>query len=173
MGRDAPQLEYSISFNQIGISKKPYDGTNVTIKFDVKFSVEGISSLLIRKGDIGNTSLKVYDENRREIFSAFSIGHVPGDTTGLNPRTFYLPLFENLKLKQISLTRVLRKRLVLSFYYPWYGNPQNVYGSGILWHWEDIGYDSIGSSTHYPLLGSYDSQDTKVIEAHIKMYRGI
>ncbi|MEM1548585.1 MAG: endo-1,3-alpha-glucanase family glycosylhydrolase [Thermoproteota archaeon] len=160
MGSNASQLEYFISFNQIGISKKPYDETNVTIKFNVKFSIEGVSSLLIEKGDIGNTSLKVYDENKRGVFSAFSIGHVPGDT-------IYLPLFE--KLKQISLTRVLRNRLVLSFYYPWYGNPQNIYGSGILWHWEDIGYDSIGSSTHYPLLGPYDSQDTKVIEAHIKM----
>ncbi|MEM2415582.1 MAG: hypothetical protein QXZ04_07305, partial [Thermoproteota archaeon] len=78
MGSNASQLEYFISFNQIGISKKPYDETNVTIKFNVKFSIEGVSSLLIEKGDIGNTSLKVYDENKMGVFSAFSIGHVPG-----------------------------------------------------------------------------------------------
>ncbi len=170
-GANAPQLGYSVSSNQITIHKKQYDETNVTIKFNIKFSIEGKLSLLIKKGDIGNTILKVCDESGKEIFSAVSVGHVPNDTSGLNPRNFYLPPLENLELgkEQANLSKVLNRQLVLAFYYPWYGNPQSNEGSGILTHWENVEYSSIGSSTYYPLLGPYDSQDEKVIKAHVEM----
>lgn len=170
-GESAPQLSYSISLNQIAIHKRQYDETNVTIKLDVLLSVEGKVSLLIEKGDIGSTTLRVYDKNGKEIFSAVSVGHVPNDTSGLNSRKFYLPSLKNLELskEQVNLSKILSKQLVLAFYYPWYGNPQSSEGSGILTHWENVEYSSIGSSTYYPLLGPYDSQDENVIDAHIKM----
>ncbi|NHV07268.1 MAG: hypothetical protein HA495_08025 [Thaumarchaeota archaeon] len=171
LGENAPQLSYSVSSNQITIHKKQFDETNVTIKFYVTFSIEGKPSLLIEKGDIGSTALKIYDKSGKEIFSAVSVSHVSNDTSGLNPRSFYLPSLENFELskEEANLSKVLSRQLVLAFYYPWYGNPQSNEGSGILTHWEKIEYNSIGSSTYYPLLGPYDSQDERVIEAHIEM----
>jgi glycoprotein endo-alpha-1,2-mannosidase len=59
-------------------------------------------------------------------------------------------------------------RHVLAFYYPWYGNPHSENGSGRWSHWQDVDEQAktIGSSTHYPELGPYDSHDPKVIRQH-------
>jgi glycoprotein endo-alpha-1,2-mannosidase len=60
------------------------------------------------------------------------------------------------------------ERRVLAFYYPWYGIPDGPGGAGKVVHWGKIdarGHD-IAASTHYPLLGAYDSHDPKVIEQH-------
>lgn len=68
---------------------------------------------------------------------------------------------------------------VVAFYYDWYGNPEF---SGKWLHWDEChyttrdpskminekGYRDLGA-THNPILGAYDSQDPKVVEAHIKM----
>lgn len=61
-------------------------------------------------------------------------------------------------------------RQVLAFYYPWYGNPQAPEGSGRWSHWRDVDEQAktIGSSTHYPELGPYDSHDPKVITQHCR-----
>lgn len=65
----------------------------------------------------------------------------------------------------ISWTNVPKK--VLAFYYAWYGNPQV---SGRWIHWQEVNEADkrIGSSTHYPLLGPYDSHDPKIIEQHCR-----
>ena len=61
--------------------------------------------------------------------------------------------------------------MVLAFYYQWYGN---VLGkSGQQFHWSDITYQGIGSSTYYPLFGPYDSQDDGLISAHIELARAL
>ncbi|ASV74197.1 Endo-alpha-mannosidase [Thermogutta terrifontis] len=59
-------------------------------------------------------------------------------------------------------------RHVLAFYYPWYGNPAATGGSGRWSHWRDVDENvkTIGSSTHYPELGPYDSHDPKIIRQH-------
>jgi hypothetical protein len=59
-------------------------------------------------------------------------------------------------------------RKVLAFYYPWYGNAEVRDGSGRWSHWEhvDEGKREIGSSTHYPTLGPYDSHDPELIAQH-------
>ncbi len=59
-------------------------------------------------------------------------------------------------------------RKVLAFYYPWYGNPAVADGSGRWSHWSDVEEDRgrIGSSTHYPALGPYDSHAPKLIAQH-------
>lgn len=61
-------------------------------------------------------------------------------------------------------------RLVLTFYYPWYGNPGSPSGSGRWSHWEGVNEVAkrIGTSTHYPRLGPYDSYAPDVIAEHIK-----
>jgi hypothetical protein len=60
-------------------------------------------------------------------------------------------------------------RKVLAFYYPWYGNPEVEGGSGRWAHWSkvDEAQRQIGSSTHYPTLGPYDSHDPKLIAQHV------
>ena len=59
---------------------------------------------------------------------------------------------------------------VLAFYYGWYGNPQV---SGRWLHWKDVDVvkKQIGSSTHYPVLGAYDSHDPQVVEQHCREAR--
>ena len=67
---------------------------------------------------------------------------------------------------EIRYAEVPRK--VLAFYYPWYGNADVEGGSGRWSHWSDVDQqkDEIGSSTHYPTLGPYDSHDPKLIAQH-------
>lgn len=66
---------------------------------------------------------------------------------------------------KVSWSNVPKK--VLAFYYAWYGNPKV---SGRWFHWENVdeARKQIGSSTHYPVLGPYDSHDPKVIEQHCR-----
>ncbi len=58
-------------------------------------------------------------------------------------------------------------RQVLAFYYDWYGNPTV---SGHWVHWDKVNEPNktIGSSTHFPVLGAYDSHDPKVIDQHFQ-----
>ncbi len=64
---------------------------------------------------------------------------------------------------KVRYERVPRK--VLTFYYGWYGNPQT---SGRWVHWEQVDTErkQIGNSTHYPVLGAYDSHDPRVVRQH-------
>jgi hypothetical protein len=62
-------------------------------------------------------------------------------------------------------------RLVLSFYYPWYGTPTGPggLGAGGKWvHWDGVDEKgrSIASSTHSPASGPYDSQDPRTLARH-------
>lgn len=56
---------------------------------------------------------------------------------------------------------------VLAFYYTWYGNPEH---SGSWVHWDNVRPEKhdIGTSTHYPALGAYDSHDPELISTHIR-----
>ncbi len=58
-------------------------------------------------------------------------------------------------------------KTVLAFYYGWYGNPK-ISGRWFHWHEVDEINKHIGSSTHYPQLGPYDSHDPKVVEQHCR-----
>lgn len=58
-------------------------------------------------------------------------------------------------------------KLVLTFYYPWYGNPE-VSGRWVHWSGVDREKKEIASSTHYPALGPYDSHDPKLCDQHAK-----
>ena len=56
---------------------------------------------------------------------------------------------------------------VLVFYYPWYGSQEY---SGRWIHWQDVEprKKAIGSSTHYPVIGAYDSTDPKLIDRQMR-----
>jgi glycoprotein endo-alpha-1,2-mannosidase len=84
------------------------------------------------------------------------------------------------ELSQAELLRALRARagvrhslpprLVLAFYYGWYGAPE-VSGKWLHWDGVDAERKQIATSTHYPVLGAYDSNDPKVIEQHCRWAR--
>ena len=62
-------------------------------------------------------------------------------------------------------------RLLLAFYYPWYGSSDGPGGKahgGKYIHWEgvDLAKKSIANSTNFPVLGAFDSHDPKVIDQH-------
>ena len=65
------------------------------------------------------------------------------------------------------------ERRVMAFYYPWYGIPEGPGGAGRTVHWGkiDAANHDIAASTHYPLLGAYDSHDPKVIDQHCQWAR--
>jgi hypothetical protein len=56
---------------------------------------------------------------------------------------------------------------VLAFYYGWYGNPAT---SNHWLHWKnvDVAAKHINESTHFPVLGAYDSHDPKIVDAHCR-----
>ena len=59
-------------------------------------------------------------------------------------------------------------RKVMAFYYPWYGTADGPGGAGRTVHWgriDEVNKD-IQASTHYPIIGAYDSHDPKVIDRH-------
>lgn len=64
---------------------------------------------------------------------------------------------------KVQWTKVPKK--VLAFYYAWYGNPK-VSGRWVHWEQVDEARKQIGSSTHYPQLGPYDSHDPQVVAQH-------
>ena len=59
------------------------------------------------------------------------------------------------------------KKRVLALYYPWYGMPPR---SGRWLHYDkvDVGRKKIGSHTHYPVSGPYDSLDPVTIDLHLQ-----
>jgi len=62
------------------------------------------------------------------------------------------------------------QRMVLTFYYPWYGVPDGPGGAGRTVHWGKIdeANKEIQASTNYPALGAYDSHDPEVIDKHCR-----
>ncbi len=66
---------------------------------------------------------------------------------------------------RVGYARLPRK--VLAFYYGWYGNPTH---SGRWLHWEGVDAErrQIATSTHYPTLGAYDSNDPAVLDQHCR-----
>jgi branched-chain amino acid transport system substrate-binding protein len=59
---------------------------------------------------------------------------------------------------------------VAAFYYPWYGNPDV---DGTWFHWQDAGRDPPFevTSSFYPLLGPYSSNDPAVVAQHFAWLR--
>ncbi len=61
-----------------------------------------------------------------------------------------------------------RSRLLLAFYYPWYGTPSGPSGGWV--HWNPAsGYDS----THVPIIGFYDSRSDDVIRYHVRVAKSV
>jgi len=170
-GLEAPDLRYTISPKFIWIGKKTSDTTFVRIDIEIIALKSSDATIIIKKGDIGSTKISIYvwkDGKYSLLFSIINEGINP-QYPGTNERSFYLSLEQLYKQPSSTIAyQAISKeieRCILAFYYPWYGTS---YGPSRIWfHWEGISQNSIANAAHYPLLGIYDSQDEKLIEAHI------
>jgi glycoprotein endo-alpha-1,2-mannosidase len=77
-------------------------------------------------------------------------------------------LQDSTALNAESLRESMVSRKVLAFYYPWYGTADGPGGEGRTVHWGriDAVNKDIQASTHYPIIGAYDSHDPKLIDQH-------
>ncbi|MEM2216757.1 MAG: endo-1,3-alpha-glucanase family glycosylhydrolase, partial [Thermofilaceae archaeon] len=169
-GLTVPDLKVSATGGSISINKKQYDATLVRMRVKgwLMFT-DATVNVTVVKGDIGYTIVRVLVPGvEKTVWEFTNTGVVPG-SSGFNPRSSHLPrvtLTEASKVRELAVPR-----LVLAFYYPWYGTPQGA--SGRWFHWRGISYTGIGSSTDYPLLGPYDSWDPRVVRSHIKMAKAV
>lgn len=79
--------------------------------------------------------------------------------------------FQELGVGKFSIEKSKVQKLVLAFYYPWYGTPEY---SGKWRHYDsvpDVENKDIKGWAHYPLYGPYDSKDPKVVERHFKQMK--
>ncbi|MEA3403938.1 MAG: glycoside hydrolase family 99-like domain-containing protein [Armatimonadota bacterium] len=103
------------------------------------------------------------------LLMAVTVGSISGAAEpfgGSSSVTSLLEFFAQRSRRQF--TDVPRK--VMAFYYTWYGTPEFEHG----WrHWNAVDFANrdIKASTHYPLIGPYDSQDPEVIDLHIDQAR--
>lgn len=84
--------------------------------------------------------------------------------SGVEPTAVQITDIQALK-ERATVRRSSPTRKVLAFYYTWYGNP-GVSGRWV--HWENVDTEKkqIASSTNYPALGAYDSNDPQVVDKH-------
>ena len=104
--------------------------------------------------------------NRRRIVAGIAVIVVVAIFLGV---TAYLII----EMKSTSVPK--SSRLVLAFYYPWYGTPEGP--TGIWRHWNEGGHypdnfidarRDLGSA-HYPINGPYDSKNKSLIAWHLKL----
>lgn len=171
-GAGASDLRVSAGGSEVAVSKRQYDTTLVVVRAEGWLVFPGdAANVTVAKGDLEYTAVRVYAVvGGREVLvcNFTNSGIVPG-SGGLNPRSTLLPR-SALAAASPQTVKVLERvapKLVLAFYYPWYGNPQ---GSSSRWfHWDRVSHASIGTATDYPLLGPYDSWDPRVARSHILM----
>jgi len=171
-GIGAPDLRVDALGSEVAVNKRQYDTTLVVVRVEGWLAFTGDSvKVTVAKGDLEYTTVRVYavvDGREVLVWNFTNSGVVPG-SGGLNPRSAQLPR-SALAAASPRTVKVLERaapKLVLAFYYPWYGNPQ---GPSRRWfHWDRVSYASIGTSTDYPLLGPYDSWDPRVVRSHILM----
>jgi len=163
------ELRYSIRPGYIGLRKRAYDTTPASLSVIFLALRGGNWSITIRKGDLGFTRVSIYewiDGTFRLEKSFLNEGNNP-QHPGTNDRTFSMNLLYDKPVGRAAYEDTAGKlKIVLTFYYPWYGAP-NI--SGRWFHWEGVTGEGIANAAHYPLLGVYDSWDERVIDAHIFM----
>ena len=169
-GENAPGLRIHIELSYISIGKKQFDDTLVRLRiFGFLIVTRDNVRVRITKGDIGYTSVRIYRPGSdAPIWNFTNEGVVPG-SGGRNPWEAVIgsEVISSLEHYELAAKSGRWPKLVLAFYYPWYGNPQ---GPSSRWfHWRGVGCEEITSATDYPLLGPYDSWDERVIRSHIAM----
>ncbi len=170
-GNDTSDLHISVNLPQsVFIGKKQYDTTLVKILIRaIIMSPEKIIKFKITKGHVGISNVLIYKFVNRTFILLGNFTHEGVNWTNPieNPAYFKLNKI-NLKdaILNININRIKLKKLVLTFYYPWYGTK---YGESRRWyHWGGIIKENeISTAAHFPIFGAYDSKDEKLIKAHI------
>ncbi len=170
-GARAPDLRVSAGGSTVSIGKRQYDTTRVVVDVEgyIAFAGDAVE-VVVDKGDLEYTTVRVYtvvEGARKLVWNFTNSGVVPG-SGGVNTRRARLPVsaLAGAELR-VRVREPAVPKMVLAFYYPWYGNPQGV--SGRWYHWDMVSYREIGTATDYPLLGPYDSWDPRVVRSHIRM----
>lgn len=137
----------------------------------------GVAELVLQPTDLPAAEQAVWYQLR--ITLATASGEVelfdPSVDGGEPVRAFgVVPRYEGGLLAPTAFSPpVDSARRVMAFYYTWYGHPER---TGTWHHWTEGGHNpdrftpqglrDIGS-THYPVLGTYDSFDVDVIRRHL------
>ena len=123
------------------------------------YDFNGNLKIRVRKGWIGVVKI-VFSSKGKEVQIVNDIHR-----NGKNSKEF------NVKIPYEAIEKEGKThfgKLVLSFYYTWYGNPSGPAGRWI--HWNSCGHNpDLGdiNAAHHPILGPYDSASEYVIKKHI------
>jgi len=158
-------VKVRVSSNKIKMVKGKNDARPVAVRVSgLLFALSHAPRVEVKKGAIGFTSVEFY--RGRNLAASFNnSGVVPGDT-GENRRYYVLDLGKLGEPDYHMATWVkYRPKLVLAFYYPWYGNRL----TGGDRHWGRYSWGHAEAATHFPLLGPYSSLDPRVVRTHIEL----
>ena len=146
----------------VWVGKPQYDETRMSVVIEfVAVDPSTEIGIQIRKGYVGTTEvdLKVWDKARFRRIDRVVHTQTDGDPA------------ENRIIETIRLSKLIRYSIelieatdeppeVVAAYYPWY--------SGEGRHWGDRTGNNASESTHFPLIGAYDSGDQIVLERHVE-----
>ena len=157
-----------VSGLNVWLAKEGFDSTKVTVEIEAIIGkVPTPVYLHVEKGDIESTNIKIYAMEETGEYRWKLSKH----SKGIGPFNHFVDLSEAYKYSPgKAMTEKTVEDLqgkVYAFYYPWYGN--NKGPSGEPFHWDFYTNERIQTSTDYPLLGPYDSYDSRVIHAHIAL----
>ncbi len=161
----------------VSVGKSAYDMTPVTVSVRlIVMDPDEELRLRVTKGHIGFTEVSIGGWSPGGFDELCSLVHdgVNRDDPDENSAEFTVAVevLEPARVEvELGRLPVDVGRQVLALHYPWYGSPD---GPSRGWaHWQPpFTEDSIGSSTHYPLLGPYDSLDASLVEAQVLLAQG-
>lgn len=149
-----------VEFSPNSIRQNPYKISKVSVESTIYFKpLKDTLSLNITKADLGKTVVDLYNCNKpieRHIGTLTNDSNVPYDPA--NTKTFSVSMKKIRRDGPIIFQAEQPRfpKLVLSFYYPWYGSPE---GPNKRWrHWNP---KKAYASKNTPLLGYYDYQGYK------------
>jgi hypothetical protein len=170
-GEDSEHLWY----DPVGLSVRmgKQDEINVALEAECLALAEGdMARASVSKGASGAASVEfsAYDVASETFLDLGQVALGVGET-GPVWLEFGLDALYDLPVATADVGQAIREmdKKVFAFYYNWYANAEGP--AGWWFHWEDVEEYSIGSSTHYPLMGAYDSLDERVILAHLEIAR--
>lgn len=166
-GSSAPEL-WIRRGPELGVAKRVFDETRVTVEFDVYVDLQGVASptltLGIEKGWINSATVTLSNQNgaAAKVIGTYIHEGVSNPGDPLNRREFAVPI-DKVREGGPRAHRSIEKS-VLATYYPWFGTPDGPSG---FWHQWIPGLPRYGSA-HTPAAGFYDSLDPDVLRRHIR-----
>lgn len=161
------QDKKNLKVDGFAIKNTPSDDSLVSIEYTVYLkTVPDNFSFYVMKGDMGKTVVDIYNCNKPiERYVGRFINERRNPIDPGNSQQYQIKSQKLVKggptLFRTSKTRY--SKLLLSFYYPWYGNP-----SGPTKRWRAWNPKKAYASKNTPLLGYYDSKDPAIIKKHIE-----